>query len=202
MNRFVKTILMAGALTLSVGFSSFAASSVKDLANEISSDPGTFYTLYVGMPQAEYHSNWDGLSGWTVKEEQIDPRVPTVFSGHTREIKLDGKKAMERVLVTYTPDGSLYYITYQLLSNDVGTLVEFYKYVYDNCAKNYAGFAQNVKFDCVPRKGPGHGMKLDNGTTVTLTSFQFTPKKNQKMKYKYYVSLVYEESDSYGPSFF
>lgn len=193
MNRFVKTILLTGALTLSVGLSAFAANTEKDLANEISVEPGTFYTLYVGMPPEDYHNNWDNLPGWTSREGQ-EPRTPTVFSIHDREIKVDGKKALESVCVTYTAEKNLYYISYRLYSNDVGMLVGLYKYVYDNCAKNYPGFDKQVKFDPVPHKGLGGSMKLDNGTTVRINSFQLTPHQGKPMKYKYSFELTYEES--------
>lgn len=188
MKNLFKAVLVAGMLSLSVGFTSFAATTITGLADEISKEPNTFYTLYLGMSPADFHENWDDIPGWSAQQ---GTESATTFNTHTREIKLDGKKCQETVAVTYSSRNNIYYFSHTLYSNDVKLLAKYYTTVYNNCVKNYPGF-ENVKYDPTPRKGVGKGLKLDNNSNVTINFFEQTPRNGNIPKYKYFVSLSYQ----------
>lgn len=192
MKKSIKAILLAGMISLSVTITGLAATTVNELANDVSKDPNTFYTLYLGMTPSDFHENWDGIAGWT---EQQGHDSTTYFNTHSREVKLDKKMFRETVSVTYSDSNNLYYINHRLFSNDVKALGMYYYYLYSNCSKNYPGFNKTVPYDPVPRKGLGHSMVLSDGTLVTLDFFRLTP-HGQPLKYKYYVGLTY--ASKYG----
>lgn len=192
MKNYMKTMLVAGLISLSVTMTGLAATTVRGLADDVSKEPNTFYTLYLGMSPSDFHENWDGIAGWT---EQKGYESSTYFNTHRRDVKLDGKKFEETVGVTYSDTNNLYYISHRLFSNDVKALGMYYFYLYSNCSNNYPGFNKKVPYDPVPRKGLGHSMTLSDGSLVTLDFFKLTP-HGQPLKYKYYVGLTY--ASKYG----
>lgn len=191
MNRFIKSVLLAGALAASVSFPSFADQSVKDLANEISAKGGTFYTLYIGMPPEEYSSNWEGIPGWEFKDWQPNPRIPNVLHSYNREINLDGKPAMEQVTIHYSKGKPLFQISYRLMSNDLNAISKFYSQVYGNLKKFYPRFQQKVRYTPYPKDGQVGGMELPDGSRVSLSLSKYTAGNSKSIKYKYYFELQY-----------
>ena len=99
MKKFLKTMLAASIFALTLTASSLAAySNVNELADTINKEPGTFYTLYAGMPVSDYKENWYGIKGWKQGRNWGDDKGgQDVFA---RSYKLEGTPITEKVLVT------------------------------------------------------------------------------------------------------
>lgn len=95
----LKTVVVAGLIALTCTCTGLAAPTADTLANDIGHYKG-FYTLYSGMPAADYKANWSHVPGWKKVKQTVgrDSLYTTDF--YEREYEISGQKVLEKVDVT------------------------------------------------------------------------------------------------------
>lgn len=143
MKKFLKTMLAASIFALTLTASSFASySNVNELADTINKEPGTFYTLYAGMPVSDYKENWYGIKGWKQGRNWGDDKGgQDVFA---RSYKLEGTPITEKVLVTWNYPLNVFSFTFVVESNNPKIIEKIYNRLYDNACINYPDFSNSI----------------------------------------------------------
>lgn len=144
MKKTIKMALATSFLTFALGMSSMAAyNSTNEFADAINKTPGTFYTLYAGMPIQDYQENWYGIKGWTQKQNW-DTKYSTQDE-FTRTYKLEGVTVKERVTISFNKELNVFAFGVEIQSNDPKIITKIYNRLYENACANYPEFSKYVK---------------------------------------------------------
>ena len=138
----LKSVIVAGMIALSCNVNSLAASTVDSLVNEVVQNSG-FYTLYLGMPSADFKANWGNVSGWKriphpKEAEQYEYASPIAYETFEREHKINGKDVTESVLVIVSKKlGTVWAFSCNFISYDKQIADEFFDKMYSKTLQIY-----------------------------------------------------------------
>lgn len=99
MKCFLKSAIVAGVMALACSGIGLAAPTADTLADEIGRYQG-FYTLYSGMPAADYKANWSNVPGWKLVKQEVSRDSLFTTDHYEREYEINGQKVLEKVNVT------------------------------------------------------------------------------------------------------
>lgn len=140
----MKSLVTAGLIALSCTCSAFATPTVESLATEIT-QPGGFYTLYHGMPLADFENNWGDISGWTRQHRQNQYSKEYWLDIFERTYELDGKNVYESVHVSTNHNtGVVKSFSWWFYSPDRKLVQDVFFSMYDKLAAMYPGFTERV----------------------------------------------------------
>ena len=140
----MKSLVATGLIALSCTCSAFAAPTVESLATEIT-QPGGFYTLYHGMPLADFENNWGNISGWTRTHTQNQNSKDYWNDTFEKTYKLNGKTVYERVDVsTNHKTGIVNSFSWWFYSDDKSVIQNVFFSMYDKLATIYPGFTGKI----------------------------------------------------------
>lgn len=144
MKLSMKSLIATGLIALSCTCSAFAAPTVESLATEIT-QPGGFYTLYHGMPLADFENNWGNISGWTRTHTQNQNSKDYWNDTFERTYKLNGETVCERVDVTTNhKTGVVHSFSWWFYADDIYTAEAVFYGMYDKLAAMYPGFTEKM----------------------------------------------------------
>ena len=138
----MKSLVTAGLIALSCTCSAFATPTVESLATEIT-QPGGFYTVYLGMPTSEYQANWSNVPGWTLlqpSKEAVEgePFMPYHSDAFQRTYSVNGKDVKESFSVlTSKKHGIVFSFSDTIVSIDQHVIDEIFNEMYEKLKASY-----------------------------------------------------------------
>lgn len=169
------------------------ADAILKEAKAIVAQPGTFYTLYVGMPNSDFRANFDNLPGWKVgyHDNHKDPWITkkTASWEYKRTLPLGKRMINQDVYVKQLYNGSVYRVAVIFSGLDKATAAKMYKEMYTVLKNRYPAFETAVPYRLTTNHHYTPIMQVSPGVWVQLLFYKSLGIQKGPASYEVYYML-------------
>lgn len=201
------SLLMAPMVTQNFVAASNASTSVTTTdeadailkeAKAIVAQPGTFYTLYVGMPHSDFRANFSNLPGWQqvrYHDNYKDPWITkkTASWEYKRTLPLGKRMINQDVYIKQLYNGSVYRVAVIFSGLDKVTGAKIYREMYNGLKNRYSSFETAIPYGLIVRRDYTPSIQVSPGVHLQLLYY-----KNFKEPNNYEVAYIIDGGQAYN----
>lgn len=179
------SLLMAPMVTQNFVSASNASTSVTTAdeadailkeAKAIVAQPGTFYTLYVGMPHSDFRANFSNLPGWKVShyddyKGSLAKKNITRWK-YERVLPVKNSFIKQELYIGQLYDGPVYYMGVTFVTSDKVTASKIYKEMYMVLKNRYSKFEKIFPYGMDKNRGESSYIEIEPKVLLNLSYYK------------------------------
>lgn len=170
------------------------ADAILKEAKAIVAQPGTFYTLYVGMPHSDFRANFSNLPGWQqvrYHDNYKDPWITkkTASWEYKRTLLLGKRMINQDVYIKQLYNGSVYRVAVIFSGLDKVTGAKIYREMYNGLKNRYSSFETAIPYRLTTNHHYTPIMQASPGVWVQLLFYKSLGIQKGPASYEVYYML-------------
>ena len=163
------------------------ADAILKEAKAIVAQPGTFYTLYVGMPNSDLRANFDNLPGWEVRS-WIDN--DTAERRYVRTLPVGKKRVEQGVIIRQINNGPVYQFMNIFTTTDKVTAAKIYREMYTVLKERYPVIEVDMPYRMTTNHHYTPSVQIKPGVYMQLLFYKSLRPTKGPAEYEVYYMIV------------
>ena len=170
------------------------ADAILKEAKAIVAQPGTFYTLYVGMPNSDFRANFSNLPGWQQVRYHDDYKDPwitkkTASWEYERMLPMGNRLVKQKLRIWQLYNGPVYQVSNTFITTDKVTAAKIYREMYTVLKNRYPMFETAIPYRMTTNHHYTPVLKVSPGVYIQLLFYKSLRPTKGPAEYEVYYMI-------------